>query len=95
MFITINDVEHVAKLAHLEFSQEEKEKLVVELNSILQYMDKLNEIDTSSIAPLSHVNELINVMRNDSIVPSFPRSEALKNAPDHDEEFFKVPKVIG
>ena len=95
MSVTINDLEHVAHLARLEFSPEEKEKLVRELNTILQYMEKLNELDTSSVEPLSHVITLTNVMRDDVTTPSLPREDALMNAPEKDEKFFKVPKVIG
>ena len=95
MSVTIKDVEHVAKLARLEFTQEEKEKLVHELNDVLAYMEKLNELDTKHVEPLSHVNEVNNIFREDVVTPSYPREEMLKNAPDKNEEFFKVPKVIG
>jgi aspartyl-tRNA(Asn)/glutamyl-tRNA(Gln) amidotransferase subunit C len=95
MSISITDVEHVAKLARLEFSQTEKEKLTCQLNTILKYIDKLNEIDTSNIEPLSQVVELNNVLRTDTTTPSLPREKTLKNAPESNDEFFKVPKVIG
>lgn len=95
MAVTIKDVEHVAKLARLEFTETEKEKFTHQLNDILSYIEKLNEIDTSNVEPLSQVIELNNVFRDDSVQPSLPQEEALKNAPDHSEKFFKVPKVIG
>jgi aspartyl-tRNA(Asn)/glutamyl-tRNA(Gln) amidotransferase subunit C len=95
MAVTINDVEHIAKLARLEFSQEEKEKFMGQLNQILQYVEKLNELDTSNVEPLSHVIELQNVFRPDEVQPSIPAEEALKNAPAKKDTFFKVPKVIG
>ena len=95
MSVTIKDVEHVAKLARLEFTQAEKEKFTHQLNEILAYMEKLNELDTSNVEPLSHVIELNNVMREDEVKPSYPQEEMLKNAPDRTEKFFKVPKVIG
>lgn len=95
MPVTIKDVEHVAALAHLSFSEEEKQKLTDQLNEILRYMEQLNTLDTSSVEPLSHVIELQNVFREDVRRPSLPREEALKNAPSRTEEFFKVPKVIG
>lgn len=95
MSVTIKDVEHVAKLARLEFTEEEKVKLVHQLNDVLTYMEKLNELDTTNIEPLSHVVDLNNVFREDVVKPSYPREEMLKNAPDKNEEFFKVPKVIG
>ncbi len=94
MAVTIKDVEYVASLARLEFTGAEKEKLVQQLNEILAYMEKLNELDTTKVEPLSHVIELSNVFREDSLIPSLPREEAMKNAPDTSEKFFKVPKVI-
>ena len=95
MSVTIKDVEHVAALARLSFSEEEKQKLTAQLNDILRYMEQLNQLDTSNVEPLSHVIELKNVFREDVLRPSLPREEALKNAPAKTEEFFKVPKVIG
>ena len=95
MPVTIQEVEHVAKLARLEFSPEEKEKFTHQLNKILAYMEKLNELDTSKVEPLSHVIELTNVFREDVVKPSYPAEEMLKNAPKKTEKFFKVPKVIG
>ncbi|MGB9772967.1 MAG: Asp-tRNA(Asn)/Glu-tRNA(Gln) amidotransferase subunit GatC [Bacteroidota bacterium] len=94
MGVTISDVEHVAALARLEFTEQEKEKLVHQLNRILEYIDKLNELDTSDVEPLSHVIELSNVFREDVVEPSYPVEEILKNAPERTEKFFKVPKVI-
>ncbi len=95
MPVTIQDVEHVAALARLSFSEDEKVKLTAQLNEILRYMEQLNTLDTGNVEPLSHVIELQNVFRQDVLRPSLPREEALKNAPAHTEEFFKVPKVIG
>ncbi|MGA7161277.1 MAG: Asp-tRNA(Asn)/Glu-tRNA(Gln) amidotransferase subunit GatC [Bacteroidota bacterium] len=95
MAVTIKDVEHIAGLARLEFTENEKEKLTHELNDILKYIDKLNELDTSNVEPLSHVIELNNVFREDVAKPSISPDEALKNAPAKKETFFKVPKVIG
>jgi len=95
MSVTIHDVEHVAALARLSFTEEEKQKLTAQLNEILHYMELLNTLDTSNVEPLSHVIELQNVFRDDVPRPGLPREEALKNAPAHTEEFFKVPKVIG
>lgn len=94
MAVTLKDVEHVAKLARLEFSEQEKEKLVKQMNRILEYMEKLNELDTSKVEPLLHVIPLTNVFREDKAKPSLPVSEILKNAPAKTDKFFKVPKVI-
>ncbi len=94
MSVTIKDVEHVATLARLEYTDEEKEKFTHQLNDILSYMEKLNELDTTNVEPLSHVIELQNVFREDKQEPSYPQEEMLKNAPSKNEKFFKVPKVI-
>ena len=95
MSVTITDVEHIAELARLEFTQEEKEKLTHQMNQILAYVETLNEIDTSNVEPLSHVIELSNVFREDIVRSSYSRGEMLKNASHHTEEFFKVPTVLG
>ena len=95
MSVTIKDVEHIAELARLEFSPQEKEKFTHQHNDILKYIDKLNELDTSKVEPLSHVIELSNVFREDVVKPSISPEEALKNAPAKTGSLFKVPKVIG
>lgn len=95
MAITIKDVEHIAKLAKLEFTDAEKEKFTHQMNKILEYMEQLNSLDTSNVEPLSHVIELSNVFRADEVKPGVSTEDALKNAPNKDEHFFKVPKVIG
>ncbi|MBN1638116.1 MAG: Asp-tRNA(Asn)/Glu-tRNA(Gln) amidotransferase subunit GatC [Ignavibacteriales bacterium] len=94
MSVTIKDVEYIAKLARLKFEEDEKEKLCKEMNQILEYMAKLNELDTENIEPLSHPIELNNVFREDEIKQSVSTEEALKNAPDKDAQFFRVPKII-
>lgn len=94
MSVTLKDVEHIAELARLKFSKEELENFTHQLNQILEYMDKLNELDTENVEPLSYPVEGNNIFREDELKPSISREEALKNAPDSDDEFFKVPKVI-
>jgi aspartyl-tRNA(Asn)/glutamyl-tRNA(Gln) amidotransferase subunit C len=94
MAVTLKDVEHVAKLARLELTGAEKIKFTRHLNEILAYMEKLNEIDTAHVEPLSHVIDLRNVCREDVTRPSSPPEQMLKNAPDRKEQFFRVPKVI-
>jgi aspartyl-tRNA(Asn)/glutamyl-tRNA(Gln) amidotransferase subunit C len=94
MAVTLEDVEHVANLARLEFSDEEKQTLMNQLNKILEYMEKLNELDTSNVEPLAQVIPLSNVFREDAVKPSSPVGEVLKNAPAKSDKFFKVPKVI-
>ncbi|MBI3004902.1 MAG: Asp-tRNA(Asn)/Glu-tRNA(Gln) amidotransferase subunit GatC [Ignavibacteriales bacterium] len=95
MAVTMKDVEYIAKLARLKFTEEEKQKLTHELNDILNYIDQLNKIDTSNVEPLSHVIDVKNVFREDVVKPGLTSAEALKNAPAKTEKFFKVPKVIG
>ena len=95
MPVTLKDVEHIAKLARLEFTQEEMEKFTHQLNEILAYMEQLNTLDTTNVEPLSHVIELNNVFRPDEVKPGLTTEEALRNAPSKTEKFFKVPKVIG
>ncbi len=94
MAVTLQDVEYVARLARLSFSEEEKSKLTEELNAVLQYMEQLNSLDTSAVEPLSHVIELQNVFRDDDVRECVSREEALANAPARSDEFFRVPKVI-
>jgi aspartyl-tRNA(Asn)/glutamyl-tRNA(Gln) amidotransferase subunit C len=94
MKITKELVLHIAELAHLKLKEDEIEKFQRDLNQILEYVDKLNELDTENVEPLSHPLPLINVMRDDRLKESVERDKALKNAPDATEEFFKVPKVI-
>lgn len=94
MSVTIKDVEHIAKLAKLEFSDADKEKFTHQFNDILKYMEQLNSVDTNNVEPLAQVIELENVFRDDIVKPSTPTEEALKNAPSATEEYFKVPKVI-
>jgi aspartyl-tRNA(Asn)/glutamyl-tRNA(Gln) amidotransferase subunit C len=95
MSVTRKDVEHIAELARLKFKDEELENFTHQLNDILAYMEQLNELDTENVEPLSHPNEGSNVFRDDINKPSLNREQALKNAPDKDDQFFKVPKVIG
>jgi|ERR1035437_1554407 aspartyl-tRNA(Asn)/glutamyl-tRNA(Gln) amidotransferase subunit C len=95
MSVTRKDVEHIAELARLKFKDEELENFTLQLNEILAYMEQLNELDTENVEPLSNPIEGSNVFREDITKPSLDREHALKNAPDKDDEFFKVPKVIG
>jgi aspartyl-tRNA(Asn)/glutamyl-tRNA(Gln) amidotransferase subunit C len=94
MSIEIKDVEHVARLARLELTEAEKEQFTEQLNAILKYAEKLNELDTSDIEPTSHVIPLSNVMREDEPRPSWPIEEVLKNAPDSEDGQFRVPAVL-
>jgi len=92
--ISREEIEHIAVLARLSLSEEEKKVFGPQLSSILGYMEKLNELDTSDTEPTSHVLPLSDVMREDIPIDSLPREEALKNAPAHTDKFYRVPKII-
>lgn len=92
--ITREDVNHVAELARLELTSEEEEQFIAQLNAILTYIDKLNELDTTGVEPTSHVIPMSNVFREDEVQPSLDRALALQNAPEESHFFFKVPRII-
>ncbi len=92
--ISKKDVEHVAMLARLEFSEEELEEFTRQLNDILAYMDKLNRLDTADVEPTAHVLPVKNVTREDVSRKYFDNETALKNAPDREDGMFKVPKIV-
>jgi aspartyl-tRNA(Asn)/glutamyl-tRNA(Gln) amidotransferase subunit C len=92
--ISKEEVAYVAHLARLEFSETEKETFTGQLNDILLYMDKLNEVDTAGVEPLSHAISLSNAFREDQVRESLSQERSLANAPDPRGEFFRVPKVI-
>jgi len=94
MKISKDQVEYVANLANLELNDEEKEIFTRQLDSILSYMDKLNQLDTVHVDPTSHVLPIKNIFRQDKVKPSLPMEEALANAPDRKNGFFRVPRVI-
>jgi aspartyl-tRNA(Asn)/glutamyl-tRNA(Gln) amidotransferase subunit C len=94
MSVTIPEVEKIAQLAKLKFSEEEKVKLQKDMNQILDYIEQLNELDLKDVEPLENINETENVMREDEVKPWLTTEEALKNAPSKTQKFFKVPKVI-
>ena len=88
------DVEHVARLARLALTDAELEKMREQLNGILAYIEKLNELDTEGVEPTSHAVPMVNVMRDDETAPCLPRDEALSNEPERAGEFFRVPRII-
>lgn len=94
MSVTIHDVEKVAELARLTLTDEEKERFTVQMNAILKYAEKLNELETDGVEPTSHVMKLTNVMREDQVRPSLPIEKVLLNAPDEEDDQFKVPAVL-
>ena len=92
--ITRQEVEHVARLARLELTEEERERMTAQLDSILGYIAKLNELDTASIEPTTTVIPMVSVMREDEARPPLTQEEALANAPDREDVFFRVPRII-
>ncbi len=94
MKITDAEIDRIAQLAKLEFNDQEKVRIRRDLNRILEYVEKLNDPDTTDVEPLSHPLELTNVMRDDRAERSLSAEEALKNAPARKDNFFTVPKVI-
>jgi aspartyl-tRNA(Asn)/glutamyl-tRNA(Gln) amidotransferase subunit C len=110
MKVTSKDVAYVADLANLELTEEERTGMLRDLNSILEYVDRLNQLDTSDVPPMAQVSDRYGVDESkqgsarfayasredvlEGLRKSLPHEEALANAPDADEEFFQVPKVI-
>lgn len=93
IMITIKDVEHVAKLARLELTEEEKELYTKQLGDVLKYVDQMNEVDTSNVKPMSHAIDFVNVMREDKVVYEQTKEELMANAPEEENGFFRVPKI--
>jgi aspartyl-tRNA(Asn)/glutamyl-tRNA(Gln) amidotransferase subunit C len=106
MKVTETDVTYVADLANLELTDQERQSLAKELNSILDYIGRLNELDTENVPPMAQASDRLLLSeeaggdkfayarREDALRPSLPHQDAIKNAPDSDGDFFKVPKVI-
>ena len=94
MKISQQEVEHVAHLARLHLSPEELRTMTTQLDMILSYVAKLDELDTSSVEPTTHALSVTNAFRQDEVKPSLTQREALATAPEHDEAFFVVPRVI-
>jgi len=88
------DVEHIAQLARLALTDSEKEKFATQLASILSYVEKLKELDTTNVEATSHVVTIGNVVREDKVIPSLEEDVALLNAPDRAGNFYRVPKII-
>jgi aspartyl-tRNA(Asn)/glutamyl-tRNA(Gln) amidotransferase subunit C len=92
----VNDelIDKLAHLSRLRFNDSEKEEIKKELERMIGFVEKLNELKLDEVEPLLHMSEEVNILREDEIKGMISREEALKNAPVHDEQFFKVPKVI-
>lgn len=94
MSVTKKDVDYVADLARLQLTEEETESLTEDMNQILDFMTTLEEVDTSNVEPLEHVIDLEYRLRDDKAKDPLPHDKALKNAPDADSDYFRVPRVI-
>ena len=92
----VNDamIDKLAHLARLKFNEAEKQEIKNDLQRMIVFVEKLNELDLEGVEPMLHMSDEVNVLREDEVKGSVSRFEALKNAPSHDEQFFKVPKVI-
>ncbi|HQW84665.1 MAG TPA: Asp-tRNA(Asn)/Glu-tRNA(Gln) amidotransferase subunit GatC [Ferruginibacter sp.] len=92
----VNDalVEKLANLARLKFEDTERDCIKLDLQKMIRFVEKLNELDTSGVEPLLHIGDNVNILRDDEVKGSITRDEGLKNAVIHDDQFFKVPKVI-
>ncbi|MBP2649906.1 MAG: gatC [Firmicutes bacterium] len=94
MKVTRKDVETVAVLSRLEMDEAAMDKFTGQFNAILDYVDMLSKVDTEGVEPTAHVLNLKNVMRTDEVKPSLSRDQALSNAPEQEDGYFKVPKII-
>jgi aspartyl-tRNA(Asn)/glutamyl-tRNA(Gln) amidotransferase subunit C len=92
--ITREEVERVARLGRLALSEAERETMTAQLDAILGYMDALNALETSGIEPTTTVIPMTSVMRDDVVQPSLSQEQALANAPDRDDVYFRVPRII-
>jgi aspartyl-tRNA(Asn)/glutamyl-tRNA(Gln) amidotransferase subunit C len=92
--IDIKTVDEVAHLARLEFNNEAKAEILNDMNRMLAFVDKLNELDTTDVEPLIYMTDEVNVLREDEPKQTVNQKDALKNAPKKDSDYFKVPKVI-
>lgn len=94
MEITDEVVDHIAHLARLEFNGQDKENIKADLTKILGFVDQLNTVDTEGVDPLIFMTDAINVLREDKFEETISQEEALKNAPKHDSDYFKIAKVL-
>jgi aspartyl-tRNA(Asn)/glutamyl-tRNA(Gln) amidotransferase subunit C len=93
--LTLEDVRKVARLARLALDEEKLRRLTPQLESILEYVAKIREVDVSGVPAMAHALPLANVLRADVVEPSLPIERVLQNAPETDGRFFKVPKILG
>jgi aspartyl-tRNA(Asn)/glutamyl-tRNA(Gln) amidotransferase subunit C len=94
MDVTDALVDKIAHLARLDFPESEKASIKKDLERMIHFVEKLSELDTTGVAPLLHMSDVVNNLREDEVKGSVSRAEALQNAPAHNDRFFVVPKVI-
>ena len=94
MKIDKETVDKIAHLARLEFKEEAKEHIIKDMNNMLAFVDKLNEVDTTDVEPLIYLSDEVNELRDDIKNHEITQKEALKNSANHDSDYFKVPKMI-
>lgn len=92
----VNDalIDKLAHLSRLEFAESEKQEIKSDLEKMIGFFDKLNELDTTGVEPLLHMSENVNIFRKDEVKGQISKEDVFRNAPLHDDQFFKVPKVI-
>ena len=94
MKIDSSTIRKIAHLARLEFHEKDEKDMIRDMTEILSWVEKLNELDTENVEPLTNMSYEINRLRDDSVKPHLDHDDALKNAPDKDEHYFRVPKVL-
>jgi len=94
MGISKEDVQKVATLARIQFKEADLDRFSIQLDAIVKYVEQLNELNTEKVEPTAHALPVHNVMREDKVTHSKPSEQVFKNAPQHEEHFFKVPQVI-
>lgn len=87
-------IDKLSDLAKLEFNGDEKEQIKQDLTRVLSFIDKLNEVDTTNVEPLIFMSDAVNVLREDEVLHTITKEEALKNAPKKDSDYFRVPKFL-
>ena len=94
MSVTVEEVRHIARLARLRLTEVEEVGMADQLSKILDYIEQLNELDTSGVEPMSHVLDLVNATRDDIVEQRISHEDALRNAPAADSDYFRVPRFV-
>ena len=94
MEITNEIIDHLANLAKLKFEDNQKESIRKDLTKIIAFVDKIEELDTDNVEPLIHINQEVNILREDEVIETITQFQALKNAPSKDSDYFKIATVL-